>query len=76
MEVVPVRALVALAFPLLCGCSVLQTSLDAAPSADPGRVYLGHSRVLASPREVSRYACSSGPVLCDQSAVNFDCRCP
>jgi hypothetical protein len=73
MEVVPVRTLVALACSLLCGCSLLdQTSLD----ADPGRVYLGHSRVLASPREVSRYACLSGPVLCDQSGVNFDCRCP
>jgi hypothetical protein len=77
MEVLPVRALFALALPVLCGCSLLeQLSVNAAPSLDPNKVYLGRSHVVATSYEVGRYACLNGPVLCNQSGVSFDCRCP
>jgi hypothetical protein len=49
--------------------------MSAASSLDPTKIYLGSSRVVAGPRDVSRYACIDGPVLCDQSGPNFDCRC-
>ena len=72
------RALVVLAFSALSGCSFLdQLTLGAAaPSLDPNKIYLGSSRVMATSREVERYACLNGPVLCDQYGVNFACRCP
>jgi hypothetical protein len=61
---------------LLGGCSVLgEMTLNAAPTLDPGRIYLGNSHVTATEREVERYGCTSGPLYCQQSGSNFDCRC-
>ena len=72
------RILVALAFStLLGGCSFFdQMSLNAQPALDPDKIYLGTSRVTTSWREVSRYACTTGPVYCEQAGIDFDCRCP
>ncbi|HET8699870.1 MAG TPA: hypothetical protein VFO94_20475 [Gammaproteobacteria bacterium] len=50
-------------------------TLNAAPTLDPGRIYLGNSHVTATEREVERYGCTSGPLYCQQSGSNFDCRC-
>ena len=72
------RILVALAVTfLLGGCTFLdQLALHAQPSLDPNRIYLGTSRVTATAREVARYGCTTGPMYCEQSGINFDCRCP
>jgi len=75
---IPVRVLVALVFSaLLGGCSFLdQIALNSQPSLDPNKIYLGTSRVVASWREVDRYACASGPMFCEQAGSNAECRCP
>ena len=72
------RTLVALAVSaLLGGCSVLdQIALNSQPSLDPDKIYLGSSRVVASWREVDRYACTSGAMFCEQAGINAECRCP
>ena len=71
------RILIALLFSvLLGGCSLLGgMTLNATPTLDPSRIYLGSSHVTATEREVERYACTSGPLYCQQSGINFDCRC-
>ena len=62
----------------LGACSFFdELSLNAAPRLDPNKIYLGTAFVRSvSPRETHRYACLKGPVVCEQSGVGFDCRCP
>lgn len=58
------------------GCSVLdQIMLSSGPQLDPNKVYLGRSIVLASPREVHRYACVDGPLLCESRGISLECGC-
>ncbi|HET7130735.1 MAG TPA: hypothetical protein VFJ95_00750 [Gammaproteobacteria bacterium] len=71
------RILIALVFLFLGGCSALgEMTLNADPPLDPSRIYLGTSHVTATLREIERYGCTNGPLYCQQSGINFDCRCP
>jgi hypothetical protein len=62
---------------LLGACSFLdQIELNASPQFDPSRIYLGTARVTSvSPRETHKYACVSGPLICEQRGIGFDCHC-
>ena len=61
---------------LLSACSVLDDFEFNSQTLDPNRIYLGTARVTSlSAREVQEYACVSGPLICDQRGIGFDCRC-
>lgn len=66
------------AIALTGGCSVLDriSMTSSAPTLNPSKIYLGTSRVSASARDIDRYACVSGPVMCDFRGVSYECRCP
>jgi hypothetical protein len=62
---------------VLSGCSFLdQIQINAGPTLDPDKVYLGTSKITASWRELDRYACVGGPLLCEQAGGTYYCRCP
>jgi hypothetical protein len=61
----------------LHGCAFLNDSLNAAPAVDPNRIYLRPNEVVAVQHEdIGRYACLGVPMICRQSGISYDCRCP
>ena len=60
------------------GCSVIDhlAAMTDGPKLDPTKVYLGRSVVMdVTSREMGRYACANGPMLCQQRGNGFDCSC-
>jgi hypothetical protein len=62
---------------LLGACSFLdELDFSATQQLDPNRIYLGSARVYSvSARDARKYACVSGPLLCETRGIGFDCRC-
>lgn len=73
-----VRGIVVIALALSgSACSFLDQLDFGSSGLDPNKIYLGQTDVVAvSQRETYRYACVSGPMLCVQHGIKFECRCP
>ena len=59
----------------LCGCSLLDQAVLSGPSLGSNKIFLDDSRVNLPRRELDRYACASGPMVCELTGASFNCGC-
>ena len=71
------RALATLVFAsMTSACSFLdELAVSNGYQLDPNKIYLGTATLELRARDLDRYACVNGPLLCEQHGVSFDCSC-